>query len=440
MPSLQMVWEIAQTIIVPSVLVPCGWRKHIDAEFGSNLMSNTPHMPTRLARLTTRWDKLCNDLPAPRIEALGRAKIKKPKPSRPDRGFDGVNRGQPCLVSRPIEPAACPSASTFRFVDFQEGTHYRITLDGTVDLNTLSRRLTIPTGASVSDASRREVLDLVNGGDGPVLPSVEGEDTRIRIQPTNIFPYSAIVHLSGVICSGAMIGDDVVLTAAHCVANGGHCKDPGYQEVYFENTVIPGMDRDPDAEDGDESLDTRLMPFGEFEVDSALIPEGWFDPTGADVCQGFFLYDPYWWIDDIAVVFLSQPAGQQTGYFDYDAKSAPLLENGAFLNRGYPTPVGIEQPPNYQAWQLFGDSNYCKVLSFAGSVNGVHHLFRHSCDTSGGHSGSPIFQWIFSLDQPPRPEIVGVVSHHDGVRNYAKRITTSDPLPAFSQIMGLTFG
>lgn len=71
---------------------------------------------------------------------------------------------------------------------------------------------------------------------------------------------------------------------------------------------------------------------------------------------------------------------------------------------------------------MWGDQNYCLVEGFLGEVDGVHRLFTHQCDTSGGHSGSPIYQWHISLDQGWRPQIVGLVSSS----SVARRITESD--------------
>ena len=125
------------------------------------------------------------------------------------------------------------------------------------------------------------------------------------------------------------------------------------------------------------------------------------------------------------MVTLQESVGQLTGLFDYRALTEAQTTNAAFLNRGYPAPYS-ETPPNYEVWDMFGDANYCFVDHFLAPVDSVKRLFSQSCDTSGGHSGSAIYQWRVSLDHGWRPEIAGVVSHHASGNNYARRIVDNE--------------
>jgi hypothetical protein len=136
------------------------------------------------------------------------------------------------------------------------------------------------------------------------------------------------------------------------------------------------------------------------------------------------------------VVTLQEAVGHLTGTFDYRALSEAQTTNAGFLNRGYPAPYS-EEPPGYEVWAMFGDANYCWVDHFLAPVDSVHRLFSQSCDTSGGHSGSPIYQWRVSLDQGWRPEIAGVVSHHAYGNNYARRIVENEEVLDLAVSLGI---
>lgn len=135
---------------------------------------------------------------------------------------------------------------------------------------------------------------------------------------------------------------------------------------------------------------------------------------------------------------LEEPVGEQTETFDVAALSAAHLENGAFLNRGYPAPSPVTEPEGFEHWQMWGHDGYCFVQGFLAPVGTVHRLFEHECDTSSGHSGSPVYQWRVSLDQGWRPEIAGIVSHHAFGNNYARRIVGSDSFLSFAASLTLT--
>lgn len=380
-------------------------------------------------------------LEAPQFKHLGEAKIDHSR-WREDAGFELSDKGPLSpVIKRPIEQLYTSCGQPLRVLDFKTRQQYRMMPEHRS--GALLRREFQRAGGADDPTSVAELQNLVLIGGGGVLPAVTGdEDTRIQIEPTTVFPYSALVHLTGSVASGALIGDNIVLTAAHCVVNGGVHQNPGYEEIWYDNTVIPGMDRNPECASGDADDACKLAPFGQSAVAMAIVPEGWLTPKGGPAPgedPSFFSHDPNDWVDDIAVLILTQSFGQQTGTFDYRAFSASQLENAAFLNRGYPSPFKNPKPDGYQPWQMWGDENYCFVEGFLGEVNGIHRLFRHEADTSGGHSGSPIYQWHVSLDQGWRPQIAGVISHHASGMNYARRVVEQDLLVDLGMSMGLAF-
>ena len=375
------------------------------------------------------WPGFALGLKAPKVKFLGLATIDLNGPAE-DRGFLSRTGPSPRLTTLPVEDLRRRRSSSFRLMRYDTREEYRIVVDNG-DLRRLGRSFRPRLGVE-GPLEIAEIRDLVSLQ--PPLPTVtDGEDTRIRSSPTDVFPNSAIVFLTS-LCTGALIAEDIVLTAAHCVVNGGLEEKPGYEVRYYDFTVIPGMDRNPECESGDEDASCRLAPFGEFAVEAVLVPDGWYEPkvSASDTAR---TYDPLDYADDIAVVRLAEPVPEEVGTFDYRSLPAEVLEGAALVNRGYPSPFQGPLPSGFEAWQLWGDKNYCFVEGFLGEVDRVHRIFRHGCDTSPGHSGSPIFQWRISLDQGWRPEIAGIMSHSYQDENYARRIVASDRL----LVLGISF-
>ncbi len=396
-------------------------------------------MPYQHPLIPPNWIGYRLGLEAPRVKHLGEATIVR-TPLREDAGYlSPPDSSPPPVINRYAEQVNTVVSQPLRALDFRTRQQYRLVPEpGTGPLlrNEFQKKAGVENPAQVS-----EIQDLMLIDGGGVFPIVSGEDDRVRIQPTNAFPYSALIHLTVSVSSGALIADNVVLTAAHCVVNGGIHQNPGYEEIWYDNVVIPGMDRNPQCAPGDAGDACKRAPFGRSAVNMALVPEGWLAPKGGpspgDGPGGVVQHDPEDWVDDIAVLILEERLGQQTGTFDYRALSAPQLQNAAFLNRAYPSPFGQPLPDGYQPWQMWGDQNYCFVEDFLGFVDGIHHLFQHDADTSPGHSGSPIYQWHVSLDQGWRPEIAGVMSHHAFGNNYARRIVEQDLLVDLGFSIGL---
>ncbi len=373
-------------------------------------------------------------LDAPRSRSLGDAHIIHESLDH-DAGFALPDGPEPHVRQRPLEFPFRGGYKNLRVVDFATERQYRLSVETEPMLRL---RDSLPAADGVAEPRATPDLQELFQVSGPrTLPVVTGdEDSRVRIQPTTVFPYSAVVHLSVSVASGALIGDNVVLTAAHCVVNGGIGKDEGYQVSWYGNTVMPGMDRSPDCADSSSADICKLAPFGTLDVKYAIVPEGWLTPKGAVPLGDLVAYDPMDWVDDIAVLILQEPVDRQTGFFDCRQLSQEQLRSAALLNRGYPGPGSGALPPGYQPWQLWGDSRYASVDGFLAEVDGVHRLFTHSADTSAGHSGSPLFQWHVSVDQGWRPEVVGIVSHHQRTRNYARRIMADEILPDFGRSVG----
>lgn len=105
---------------------------------------------------------------------------------------------------------------------------------------------------------------------GAAEPIVIGDDDRVRVTDTTVYPFSAIVWLELYNefdeeignCTGTFIGPDAILTAGHCLY------DP--ETGWIANiAVVPGRDED-------------FEPFGWEWAENYWVPDGWFD-TGGDL-------------------------------------------------------------------------------------------------------------------------------------------------------------
>jgi V8-like Glu-specific endopeptidase len=180
-------------------------------------------------------------------------------------------------------------------------------------------------------------------------------DARIQEINTTRYPWNTVVHLcrdfggggcSG--CSGVLIDQRRVLTAAHCIWSMGRQAAP--QRIL----VIPGR------------VDRKTMPYGARESREFWIPRGFM--RGPDKTS---------W--DWGLIVLSRPFERLRRFPPLrprsDSQLREIAENSRITVAGYPSdrPIGT-------MWR------HAERL-----VRTTHRRLFHTVDTCPGHSGSPIF-------------------------------------------------
>ena len=174
-------------------------------------------------------------------------------------------------------------------------------------------------------------------------------------------------------CSGAFVGDKAynyfVLTTAHCLWNANGSPVPSSFE--------PRRDR----------ADT---PYGSWVANRYYTYAAWlnnecYNPTNGNTndCRKH----------DIALMRVSRPSGKIfPGHLGYAAKTNSQLNQLAKYSRAYPLCILPGAPSSCSSHTLYGDTNQCVLAGPSHpDSDGYDRLILHSCDSSGGQSGAPLY-------------------------------------------------
>ena len=188
-------------------------------------------------------------------------------------------------------------------------------------------------------------------------------------------------------CTGTFVGSPdshgrrYVMTAAHCLWT---ITDPPGATTFTDPDFYP-------RQDGSTS------PYGGWNTIAYMI---YFDFQQGGVCAGLGTLPTGCLKQDIALLRVAPIGGASAnasmGFQAYLPPIVQLFQTA--YHRGYPV-CGFQGDPDgcvVGAFTLYGDSAIAQMLSYPGTESssnpGYFQGYYHSSDTSGGHSGGPVYQ------------------------------------------------
>eukprot|EP01026_Neomeris_dumetosa_P006031 TRINITY_DN1186_c1_g1_i1.p1 TRINITY_DN1186_c1_g1~~TRINITY_DN1186_c1_g1_i1.p1 ORF type:complete len:327 (+),score=22.16 TRINITY_DN1186_c1_g1_i1:141-1121(+) len=199
-----------------------------------------------------------------------------------------------------------------------------------------------------------------------ILETVIGIDGRQYVVDTTRYPYRTIGRLvyqcgsSYYTCTATLVGPRTIITAAHCIVW------EEYRRSCSNFMFSPGQQQ-------------SYKPFGTFGVVSVSYSSKYLDNPNSD---NF----------DFGVLTLDTDIGSLIGWMTFGYDCSDVVQD--LLTAGYPADLDESSSTMYY------DDCYNQGVDACYSG----YTFKHTCDTSGGQSGSP----MFTYDEEGDPVIRGV--------------------------------
>ncbi len=206
-----------------------------------------------------------------------------------------------------------------------------------------------------------EDFTIQTNDDGIRLENILGEDTRVPIQDTTEYPYSAlckfVIHFTGndkvdrsFVGTGFFISDNQILTAGHCLY------DKNYGGMASSIDIYPASDSD------------GRLPYGAVTVTQKNfhVTSKWINSHSMD--------------QDFGLITLDTPMGQKPGILSLSHNAVENVHQQIMI-AGYP----------YQAGDRLTTLTPKKGYGIFDSYNANNNrIIYHNVDTQPGQSGSPI--------------------------------------------------
>ncbi|WP_254280136.1 trypsin-like serine peptidase [Haloarcula marina] len=309
----------------------------------------------------------------------------KPAPApRPAADGDGVTEPQPVLSD---------TEESIVVHDFRDGSDRRYTTGGQVSADGNESAATAGTRSSGTD------------GATPIQSTAPDGD-RTRVPDTTAWPHSPVVQVridsdgDGVGeygCSGTLVDENHVMTAAHCAYQSDY---GGWADAL---SVVP-------AADGVEPDDQQ--PFYSADVVYGQTYDRWVDSEPAN------------W--DIAVLTLDRPVGEWTGTMGYYTTPAdsPVYDEYAETS-GYP--VVPPSGPYPSMWTDYDEGAGTGSCAFCFDNDPRHYYWLV---TTGGQSGSPVYKYLdtsYPGVESPGYYALSVVAYQtaESFANFGTRLTNN---------------
>ncbi|MBV1856993.1 MAG: trypsin-like peptidase domain-containing protein [Nannocystaceae bacterium] len=178
-------------------------------------------------------------------------------------------------------------------------------------------------------------------------------------------------------CTGVLIGQNQVLTVAHCLYTSAGWRNSRQIAVGANGTGNLGSVTVGDGLNDNGNVTSTAD--GSIYWISSLFKDA-IDNGGSTIAY------------DIGTVALpNDPLGAATGWFGYSPSN---VSHDDMYNRGYPDCNAESPPPSCIPGHMFGDANNCGTGGFSSSTDasGYSLYGYHSCDANAGHSGSPLYR------------------------------------------------
>lgn len=246
-------------------------------------------------------------------------------------------------------------------------------------------------------------------GSVPTRGWSDGEDSRVMIGQVDVAqtdgPHRRLVQINAG-CSGTLVGPKHTLTAAHCV-----------WDWTGPNTGSWGTGTLRAGRNGAAWL-----------ADASISSQRWYwvpsQYRAAATNPGHSEWDIGMYVTHGSRMGEDPDVGGWLGWWWFTSTKG--FESNDKYNRGYPACGNELSPESCVSNHLYGDTQTCDVGDYGGGQDSasIPRKVKHSCDTSGGMSGSSLYEYN---DDTEAWVVTAVHTGRDGNEgprtNYATRIT-----------------
>jgi V8-like Glu-specific endopeptidase len=408
MPARRATLSLAFSILGYGCIAPVGDAVDLEQPGGAYPAEVTdPALVRQL--LSEDWAGDEVGLPLPRAYDLGPAQV--------------VDHDEPTNLADIWSPTANDAVADIgdelSMVVLHEGRSYRVEIEPSAELDELTAaRIRFDQAAMLASLETID-SDADTGSDVAVArePLLVGAEGRVRQGIADGLAASSWMATIGQVtldtnfndyrCSGTLISSRTAIMAAHCVIGANTDGTFYYRRLAFH----------PRA-DGTQASN---YPWGNWRwISQANVSI----PSLYTSRRCYTAYDQTCQASDWALVRFTRPAAAAGHNLYMGYRAFTQAQMTSLKNKGYPICSINPAPPGCLSKTLYGDAATCTVSTALGADGAYATVVAHACDTSRGHSGSPLYQYFNGT-----PTIAGVHITDAGVfaaidnRNWMRHVT-----------------